>query len=87
MAEAVYILCFMASVACATLLLRGYKRDRAKLLLWSGLCFAALALNNAVLVVDMMVLPDIDFGGALCRASLSALAGSLLLVGLIWELT
>ena len=40
----VYLLCFLASVLCALLLLRGYQRSRARLLLWSG----AGALGAAV---------------------------------------
>ena len=87
MAELVYVLCTLMSLACAGLLLRGYRKDHSQLLLWSSLCFVALAVNNAVLFVDMIVLPDIDFGGQLWRNAISAIAGSLLLFGLIWELT
>jgi hypothetical protein len=84
MAEAVYLLCAATSVACAALLLRGYRRQRTRLLLWSSLCFAFLALNNALLFVDLIIVPyaaDLSMW-----RGLTALIGvSLLLFGLIWE--
>lgn len=84
MAEAVYILCAITSAACAAILLRGYLRQRTRLLLWSSLCFVLLAVNNALLFVDLILVPDaIDL--SLWRSA-TALAGvSLLLFGLIWE--
>jgi hypothetical protein len=83
MAAAVYVLCTLTSVACAWLLLRSYARTHVPLLLWSGLCFVGLTLNNAVLFVDKVVRPDVDM--ALLRL-LPALAGLLLLLfGLVWE--
>ena len=39
MAETVYILCALTCMACAVLLLRGYRRSRARFLLWSSICF------------------------------------------------
>jgi hypothetical protein len=83
MATVVYALCALTSLACAVLLLRGYLRSRARLLLWSGLCFAGLAANNVILLVDKRVVPAIDL--SLWR-SLPALAGvAILLYGLVWE--
>jgi hypothetical protein len=87
MAEIVYLLCALMSTACAFLLLRGSQKSGSKLLLWSGLCFALLALNNIVLVVDLVILPDLDFHGRMWRNAIGGLAGSLLLFGLVWELT
>ena len=46
MAETVYILCALTSVFCAVLLMRSYRRQRTRLLLWSTLCFAGLAINK-----------------------------------------
>lgn len=60
MAEAVYLLCALTSAVCAVLLVRGYRRSRSRLLLWSSLCFVGLAANNAILVVDRLVVPDVD---------------------------
>ncbi len=83
MAEAVYVLCAVTSVACAALLARGYLRSRVRLLLWSSLCFVGLALNNLLLVVDLVVYREGDL--SLLRTG-SALAGlSLLVFGLVWD--
>jgi hypothetical protein len=83
MATLVYALCALTSLACAVLLLRGYASSRARLLLWSGLCFAGLAANNVLLLIDKRVVPTVDL--SLWR-SLPALAGvALLLYGLVWE--
>lgn len=87
MAESVYVLCALMSFACAFLLLRAHSVSGSRLLLWSGLCFGFLALNNIVLVVDLVILPEIDFQGSIWRNGIGAVAGSLLLFGLIWELT
>jgi hypothetical protein len=84
MAETVYLLCAAMSVACAMLLLRGYLRQRTRLLLWSSLCFVLLALNNLLLFVDLIVARDaVDL--SLWRSA-TALAGvGVLVFGLIWE--
>lgn len=83
MAEIIYILCAATSLACAVLLLRGYLQSRAQLLLWCSLCFIGLALNNALLVIDRIVVPQIDL--SLWRL-LAAFAGiGVLIFGLIWE--
>ena len=87
MAEAVYVLCTLTSIACGVMLIRGYRRNRSQLLLWSALAFGLLAISNIVLFVDVVVIPDIDFHGSLWRSFIGAFAGSLLLFGLIWELT
>jgi hypothetical protein len=55
----VYVLCALTSLACAVLVLRSYFRSRARLLLWTGLCFAGLCLNNVLLVVDSRT-PTVD---------------------------
>ncbi len=83
MAGVVYILCALTSLACAVLLLRAYRQSKVRLLLWSGLCFIGLALNNGLLFLDKKVFPDVDL---FLLRSLPALAGlMLLLYGLIWE--
>lgn len=83
MATVVYALCALTSLACAVLLLRGYLRSHARLLLWSGLCFAGLAANNVLLLIDKRVVPTMDL--SLWR-SLPALVGvAVLLYGLVWE--
>lgn len=83
MTTAIYALCALTSMACSVLLLRGYFRSRVPLLLWSGLCFAGLALNNLILFVDLRVVPAVDLS---VWRSLPALAGiALLIYGLVWK--
>ena len=83
MAETVYLLCALISIACAVLLVRGYAASGSRLLLWSGLCFVGLAANNVLLVVDLLVVPTVDL--SLWR-TVAALAGlSSLVFGLVWD--
>jgi hypothetical protein len=83
MEEAVYVLCALTALACSGLLLRNYRRTRARLLLWCGLFFATLVLENVILFLDLVVVPEIDL--SLFR-NLCALTGVLVLIyGLIWE--
>jgi drug/metabolite transporter (DMT)-like permease len=83
MAAAVYVLCALTSLACAVLLLRGYSQRRVRLLLWSGVGFVWFALANAMLVVDLLILPESDL--QLWR-DLPTLAGVMvLLYGLVWD--
>ena len=79
----VYLLCFATSIACAWLLARSYRQSGAQLLLWSALCFALLAANNFVVVLDLLVLRAIDF--RLLRLVLSLTAVAVLLFGFIWN--
>jgi hypothetical protein len=83
MAEAVYILCMLTSLAGAVLLMRAYLRSRMRLLLWSGLCFVALALSNLLLFVDLVLVPDMDL--SLWRSSIALVGVATLLYGLIWD--
>lgn len=83
MAELVYLLCAATSIMCAALLLRGYRASRTRLLFWASLCFVGLALNNILLFVDLIVLPDVDL---FWWRNAPAIVGMMvLLFGLIWE--
>jgi hypothetical protein len=83
MGTIVYGLCALTSLACAILLLRGYRESHVKLLLWSGLCFLGLAANNVTLFVDLRVVPELDLSA---WRTLPAVVGvGLLLYGLIWD--
>ena len=83
MAETVYVLCALASLLAAVLLTRGYLRSRARLLLWSAICFGWLTVNNVVLFIDKVVATGVDL--SLARG-LTALVGvAALLYGLVWE--
>ena len=57
MASIVYALCALTSLAAAWLLFRSFARNRQRLLFWSGLCFAGLAANNVLLVLDRVIFP------------------------------
>lgn len=90
MAEAVYILCAVTSIACAVMLLRGYSRTKASFLLWSSLCFIGLAINNALLFVDLVLYAGVDLNflgvGLVIWRSVAALIGLILLLfGLVWD--
>jgi hypothetical protein len=79
----VYLLCALTALACAGLLLRGYARSGARLLLWAGLCFAGLTINNVLVFVDLVVVPDVDL---FTWRNVAALAGmAVLLYGLVWD--
>jgi hypothetical protein len=82
-ASLVYLLSLATSAVCAALLARAYLRTKTPLLLWSALCFAFLALNNLLVVVDILVLPEMDLTAF---RNVSSLIGiSILLYGFIWE--
>ena len=83
MPELVYVLCALTSVLCAGLLLRSYRANRTRLLLWSTLCFVGLAVNNILLFVDIVLVPDISL--QFFRTSSALIALALLTIGLIWE--
>lgn len=83
MADVVFLLCAATSLACAVLLLRGYARNRVSLLLWSSLCFVGLAVNNVLLVVDLIIVPQRDL--LLFRNLSGVLALALLVFGLVWD--
>ncbi|HEX3944094.1 MAG TPA: DUF5985 family protein [Rhizomicrobium sp.] len=83
-ASAVYLLCLLASLTCAALLARSYARHRTRILLWSATCFALLALNNLLMVLDIIVLPQTDL--SLARTCCSLFAVGTLLYGFIWEI-
>jgi hypothetical protein len=83
MGVVVYIVGVVISGACSVLLLRGYSRGRKSLLLWSGLCFAGLALSNFLIFIDLVVVPEIDLYRY--RLATATVAMLLLLYGLIWE--
>jgi hypothetical protein len=83
MAVVFYGLCTLTALLCAWLLLRAYHRSRYRLLLWGGLCFAGLTLNNATLVIDKVILPQIDL--SVWRSAIALAAMAILLYGLIWD--
>ena len=81
---AVYLLCFGTCALCVFLLVRAYLRTRARLLFWSAICFVLLAANSLLVILDILVFPDVDFG--LWRPALALAAVAILLFGFIWDL-
>lgn len=80
----IYTLCALTAGACAVLLLRAYQRSGSALLWWSGLCFALLTVNNALVVVDLVLLgPEVSL--FLFRNAAALIGMMLLLYGLIWK--
>ncbi|MCR4338002.1 MAG: DUF5985 family protein [Candidatus Omnitrophica bacterium] len=79
----IYGLCAIAAMLCSYLLLRSYSRSKSRLLLWSGLCFLGLAVNNLLLIVDRIIITSLDLSSI---RLVPALIGMMLLIyGLIWE--
>lgn len=83
MAPAIYTLCALTAFACAFLLLRGYRRTRSRLQLWSGLCFCGMFINNLLLVLDHIVFPQYDM--LTLRLFVGLIALIPLIYGLVWE--
>ena len=84
MASVIYSLCALTSLACCVLLWRAWRRGGNRLLFWSALCFAGLAVNNLLLVIDKVILPtQVDL--QTWRLASGLLSVSLLLFGLVWE--
>ncbi|HME60552.1 MAG TPA: DUF5985 family protein [Candidatus Binatia bacterium] len=83
MSHIFYGLCALAALFCTVLLLRAYFHNRYRLLMWGGLCFLGLTLNNALLVVDKFLFPDINL---FTWRLLAGLTGMLvLLYGIIFD--
>ncbi len=80
---AVYGLCLVTSALCAALLMRSWGWSRQPLLLWSAACFSLLAINNLLVVLDMVILTWVNLSLARQLTSLSAVG--VLIYGFIWE--
>jgi hypothetical protein len=84
MAELVYALCALTSLACAVLLGRAYRRSRQRLLMWSTLCFVGLFINNVLTFFDLVIVPtEIDLHWL--RSAIGFVSVGLLASGLLWE--
>ena len=83
-AAILYGLCTLTALLCSWLLLRAYARSRYKLLLWGGLYFAGLTVNNGLLVLDKVILgPEISL--FTLRLTVAFLSILVLLYGIIWD--
>ena len=79
----IYLLCFFSSALCGYLLVTAYRRHQQRLLLWSAACFCLLSLNNLLVFVDIVLLPDIDLHTL--RLITSLVAVGILIYGFVWE--
>jgi hypothetical protein len=79
----VFSLCCLTSAVCALLLFRAYARTKTRLLFWCALCFVLLAINNTLVLVDIMTPPTTNLLGYRQTAALAALA--VLIYGFMWE--
>jgi hypothetical protein len=55
----------------------------AGLLLWGSVCFVGFTLNNALLVIDKLLLPDVSL--FTWRLIVALIALIVLLYGIIWD--
>ena len=83
MSAALYLLTIITTLTCAVLLLRAYLRVRNRLLVWSGLCFVGLTVENLLVLADMILFPSVDLYSY--RLASAAISITLLLFGLVWE--
>ena len=83
MSGGVYLSCAATCLLCAVMLFRGYRRSHVRLLLWSGVCFTLLMLENIIGYVDLEIIPEVSL--VVWRKVPGLLANSVLLFGLIWE--
>ena len=81
--QTVYVLCAATSLACAWLLMRGYRQSAVRLLFWSSLCFFGLAAENALLFVDLTT--PVWFDLSVPRRLTGLASMSLLVYGLVWD--
>lgn len=79
----VFLLSLVVSAIAAWLLLRAFRQSRQRLLFWSFLCFALLAVNCSETLLDYVLPPWVDL--RIPRAVTILAAVSALLYGFIWE--
>lgn len=83
MAGIVYILCAVLSLSCAVLLLSGFRKNKFRLLFWSSIGFFGFAINNVLLFVDVIMLPNTDL---LVLRTIPGLIGMIIMVyGLVTD--
>ncbi len=84
MSSIVFTLCAIASVFVAYLLARAYRQRPSKILFWSAICFGGLALNNVILFVDLVLMPENITYSLLRNWIIVGSVGSLV-YGLVWD--
>ncbi len=86
MAAVVYILCMFLSFMCFVLLYKGYQQNKFRLLFWSAWGFLGFALNNLLLFIDLIVIPN-GADLSLVRTVPALIGMSTLVYGLVTEQT
>lgn len=76
-----FALSSLTAILCSFLLVRGYLRSGVRLLFWAGICFAALAIEGVVLIINEMVVTDLT----VVRLMVPLVGLTALLYGLLWE--
>jgi hypothetical protein len=83
MALLAYLVSFGTALGCAVLLTRAARRGAARLLFWSALCFWGLSITNALAIVDLYVVPEVDL--LLVRLFVGLASVCVLLFGMVWD--
>jgi hypothetical protein len=83
MASVVYVFVALVTLVCAVMLFRAHARVGFRLLLWSAICFSGLTVANALVYVDLVLVPETDL--YILRLGVAALAMAVLVFGLVWE--
>ena len=83
MGPVTYILCALTSMVCFGLLIRSYLKTKVRLLLWCSLCFFFFSIQNVLLFVDFILVPEINM--IFWRTAIGFIGAAILLFGLIWE--
>jgi hypothetical protein len=83
-ATLVFALCLITSALCAVLLTRSFLRTKTRLLLWCAIAFGFLAINNALVFVDLVLVgPTVDLLPLRYGAALAAVGT--MIYAFIWE--
>jgi hypothetical protein len=82
-AKTIYLLCAATSLLVAMMLMRQYLKSRTRLVLWSVISFAGLAVNSVLVYVDLVMYTGVDL--SMYRSAAGAFAMTVMLYGLIWE--
>jgi len=82
-AAIVYSLGTATALVCAYLVLSAYRRNRDRLLLWSGLGFAGLTLNNLALALGKLIFTQVDLTA--WRTAIALLSFMIILCGFVLE--
>lgn len=83
MAAIVYTLATLTCGLCAFLLFRQFFRSKVRLLMWIALFFAGFTLNNSLLIIDFLVVPEIDL--SMARLIVADISIAILALGLAWD--